>query len=92
MASPIRRLSTVLRLSRNATPAASPVAAAAPAESPVAKTTVAPAQPVQQFLSSAKERYLRDIAESPTKGAEWTVVMGNEAGGKLLLSSKSGYF
>ncbi|TFK75695.1 DHH phosphoesterase [Pluteus cervinus] len=89
MASPIRRLSTALRRSRNiSTPVAS-AAAAPPAESTAA--TVAPQQAVQQFLSSAKERYLRDIAESPTKGAEWTVVMGNEAGDLDTVASSVAY-
>ncbi|KAG6840845.1 hypothetical protein C0991_003792 [Blastosporella zonata] len=34
-----------------------------------------------QFLSTSKEKYLQDIRSTPSKGNEWTVVMGNEAGG-----------
>ncbi|KAJ7662005.1 exopolyphosphatase [Mycena polygramma] len=32
------------------------------------------------FLSTTKEKYLSDIRATPSKGDEWTVVMGNEAG------------
>lgn len=41
-----------------------------------------PAAPLlPQFLSASKEKYLRDIHSTPQKGGDWTVVMGNEAGG-----------
>ncbi|KAJ7216561.1 exopolyphosphatase [Mycena pura] len=33
------------------------------------------------FLQSTKEKYLSDIRATPSKGNEWTVVMGNESGG-----------
>lgn len=35
---------------------------------------------LSQFLSSSKDRYLIDLRHG--KGRNWTVVMGNEAGGK----------
>ena len=39
---------------------------------------------LSQFLSASKERYLSDIRGSPSRGGEWTVVMGNEAGGAYI--------
>ena len=33
------------------------------------------------FLSNLKDQYLRDVRESNSKVLEWTVTMGNEAGG-----------
>ena len=36
---------------------------------------------LSQFLSSSKDRYLIDLRHG--KGRKWTVVMGNEAGGKF---------
>jgi len=35
---------------------------------------------LSQFLSSSKDRYMIDLKHG--KGRKWTVVMGNEAGGK----------
>jgi exopolyphosphatase len=34
-----------------------------------------------RFLSESKEKYLNDVRATPGRGGEWTVVMGNEAGG-----------
>ncbi|KAG6827952.1 hypothetical protein H0H92_009860 [Tricholoma furcatifolium] len=44
-----------------------------------------------QFLSSSKERYLKDINSTPSKGHEWTVVMGNEAGDLDTVASSIAY-
>lgn len=70
MPNPIRRLSVALKITKSFKSAAS---------SPVA----APDQnlPLAEFLVSAKERYINAINETPSKAGEWTVVMGNEAGG-----------
>jgi exopolyphosphatase len=37
-----------------------------------------------EFLLTAKQAYLKAINETPSRGGEWTVVMGNEAGGKYI--------
>lgn len=38
------------------------------------------------FLVASKQEYLKAIQETPSRGEEWTVVMGNEACGKYLNS------
>ena len=38
-----------------------------------------PTATLAEFLQNQKSRYLKDVEEG--KGGEWTVVMGNEAGG-----------
>ncbi|KAF7366531.1 putative exopolyphosphatase [Mycena sanguinolenta] len=43
------------------------------------------------FLSTSKEKYLADIRATPSKGAEWTVVMGNEAGDLDSVASSIAY-
>ncbi|KAK7019885.1 putative exopolyphosphatase [Favolaschia claudopus] len=43
------------------------------------------------FLSTSREKYLNDIRASPSKGDEWTVVMGNEAGDLDSLASSIAY-
>ncbi|KAJ7777853.1 exopolyphosphatase [Mycena maculata] len=43
------------------------------------------------FLATAKEKYLSDIRATPSKGSEWTVVMGNEAGDLDSLASSIAY-
>ena len=35
------------------------------------------------FVSQTKNRYLQDVGHD--KGGEWTVAMGNEAGGEYLV-------
>ena len=69
--SPLRRLSVALKL-RQAFDPPQPVASA-------------DAPSISQFLRAAKESFLRDVKEDPAKAAgQWTVVMGNEAGGKFI--------
>ena len=70
--SPLRRLSVALRLSEAYPP-----------------TQLLPPTPLSRsslsaYLSNAKDNYLKDIKEDPKKGAGWTVVMGNEAGGMIV--------
>ncbi|KAJ6591121.1 exopolyphosphatase [Mycena vulgaris] len=43
------------------------------------------------FLLTAKEKYLSDIHATPSKGGEWTVVMGNEAGDLDSIASSIAY-
>ncbi|KAJ6481722.1 hypothetical protein C8R45DRAFT_310634 [Mycena sanguinolenta] len=43
------------------------------------------------FLSTSKEKYLADIRATPSKGAEWIVVMGNEAGDLDSVASSIAY-
>ncbi|KAJ7093991.1 exopolyphosphatase [Mycena belliarum] len=43
------------------------------------------------FLEEAKERYLCDVRATPSRGGEWTVVMGNEAGDLDSLASAIAY-
>jgi hypothetical protein len=65
---PLRRLSVVLGLKEAYEPSPSSSAADGPT--------------ISKFLSVSKNNFLRDVKEDPTKAAkEWTVVMGNEAGG-----------
>ncbi|KAF7341975.1 DHH phosphoesterase [Mycena venus] len=49
------------------------------------------ASSLSNFLSTAKEKYLNDIRATPRKGAEWTIVMGNEAGDLDSLASSIAY-
>lgn len=44
-------------------------------------TTIAAPTLLVDFLSSNKEKYLQDARGIDGKAKEWTVVMGNEAGG-----------
>ncbi|KAJ7507287.1 exopolyphosphatase [Mycena galericulata] len=44
-----------------------------------------------KFLLTAKEKYLSDIHATPSKGGEWTVVMGNEAGDLDSVASSIAY-
>lgn len=69
---PLRRLSVALRLTDAYIPAQVPLA-------PTFRSSLS------TYLANAKSNYLKDIKEDPKKGAEWTVVMGNEAGGMLVL-------
>lgn len=39
-----------------------------------------------RFLSETKNKYLQDVHATPGRGGEWTVVMGNEAGGTHRLT------
>jgi exopolyphosphatase len=39
------------------------------------------ADTLARFLSESKQKYLDDIRATPERGGDWTVVMGNEAGG-----------
>ena len=39
---------------------------------------------LSEYLANVKDSYLKDIKEDPKKGAGWTVVMGNEAGGMII--------
>ncbi|KAJ6511396.1 exopolyphosphatase [Mycena vitilis] len=43
------------------------------------------------FLSTTKEKYLSDVRATPSKGGEWTVVMGNEAGDLDSVASAVAY-
>ncbi|GLB39781.1 putative DHH family protein [Lyophyllum shimeji] len=76
MRHPLRRLSHALRLSK-----------------PRDMSTTGTSDPsaLAQFLSSAKEKYLSDISATPSRGGEWTVVMGNEAGDLDSLASSIGF-
>lgn len=69
---PLRRLSVALRLAEAYQPAQIP-------------TT--PSSTLSVYLANAKDKFLKDIKEDPKKGAGWTVVMGNEAGGMTVLLS-----
>ncbi|KAJ7846370.1 hypothetical protein B0H14DRAFT_3679166 [Mycena olivaceomarginata] len=44
-----------------------------------------------RFRKPSKEKYLSDIRATPSKGAEWTVVMGNEAGDLDSVASSIAY-
>ncbi|KAJ6588470.1 hypothetical protein B0H19DRAFT_978402 [Mycena capillaripes] len=54
-------------------------------------TVIPDASSLANFLSTAKEKYLSDIRATPSKGGEWTVVMGNEAGDLDSLASSIAY-
>jgi hypothetical protein len=47
--------------------------------------SVPKADTLARFLSESKEKYLNDVRTTPGRGGEWTVVMGNEAGGMCLI-------
>ena len=68
----LRRLSVALRLTEAYHPPSVPA-------TPLSKSSLS------TYLANVKNNYLKDIKEDPKKGAEWTVVMGNEAGGMILL-------
>lgn len=36
------------------------------------------------YLTSSKEKYLADVRSEPSRGQEWTVAIGNEAGGAFF--------
>lgn len=72
--SPLRRLSVALKLTEAYPPTQIPL-------TPTSRSSLS------TYLANAKDKYLKDIREDPKKGAEWTVVMGNEAGGMLVPSS-----
>lgn len=72
---PLRRLSVALRLTEAYQPAQIP-------------TTPTSRSSLSVYLANAKGDYLKDIKEDPKKGARWTVVMGNEAGGTSTLFFK----
>ena len=76
---PLRRLSVVWRLKEAFEPT---------------PTSPAPDIPtISKFLSISKTNFLRDVKEDPVKSAkEWTVVMGNEAGGMLHDSSSLNFY
>jgi exopolyphosphatase len=69
---PLRRLSVVLRLSEAYSP------------THVLPPTPSSRSPLSAYLANVKASYLKDIKEDPKKGAGWTVVMGNEAGGMIV--------
>ena len=67
MRNPLRRVSLALGITNK------------PSPSPVQASIIGEA--LTQFLSESKARYLQDVRADPSKGTEWTVSMGNEAGG-----------
>ena len=69
---PLRRLSVVLRLSEAYSP------------TQVLPPTPSSRSSLSAYLANVKNSYLKDIKEDPKKGAGWTVVMGNEAGGMIV--------
>ncbi|KAG5333487.1 hypothetical protein C0989_005689 [Termitomyces sp. Mn162] len=63
-------------------------------EKPIEATTTvsqADARTLVQFLSASRERYLQDIRSTPSKGGDWTVIMGNEAGDLDSVASSIAY-
>ena len=70
--SPLRRLSVALRLTEAYPP------------TQILPPTPSSRSSLSTYLANAKDKYLKDIKEDPKKGAEWTVVMGNEAGGMIV--------
>ncbi|KAG5644022.1 hypothetical protein DXG03_009237 [Asterophora parasitica] len=73
---PIRRFSNLVSLK---------LSASKPIEQPA--PSAEGTRTLAQFLSTSREKYLNDIRAEPHKGAEWTVVMGNEAGDLDSLAS-----
>lgn len=71
---PLRRLSVALRLTEAYPPTQIP-------PTPTSRSSLS------SYLVNVKDSYLKDIREDPKKGAEWTVVMGNEAGDLDTLAS-----
>ena len=69
--SPLRRLSVALRLSEAYPP------------TQILPPTPSSRSSLSTYLANAKDSYLKDLKEDPKKGAGWTVVMGNEAGGMM---------
>ncbi|KAF8208339.1 hypothetical protein K438DRAFT_1904572 [Mycena galopus ATCC 62051] len=49
------------------------------------------ASALAKFLTASKEKYLNDVRATPSKGTEWTVVMGNEAGDLDSVASSIAY-
>jgi len=71
---PLRRLSIALKLRG---PGA--------VSEPIQTTPVGPS--ISKFLTDVKTSFLNDVKEDAAKAAKnWTVVMGNEAGGLSLLT------
>lgn len=48
----------------------------------IARTMTSPTTELKDYLAHSKERYLNAVKDG--RGGEWTVVMGNEAGGKAV--------
>ena len=71
----LRRLSVALKLTDAYFPPTEPMPSSSPG--------------LSQFLATSKTDFLKDITDSPAKGAEWTVVMGNEAGGMTSFGSSN---
>lgn len=70
---PLKRLSIALKFSSNGSAAVS--SSNPPPIIPETHT-------LSEFLTSTKANYLRDIKDENVGGGEWTVSMGNEAGGE----------
>ncbi|KAF9450796.1 DHH phosphoesterase [Macrolepiota fuliginosa MF-IS2] len=54
--------------------------------SPMDSTTT-----LAEFLNTTKQEYLKAINDTPSRGGEWTVVMGNEAGDLDTMASSIAY-
>lgn len=51
-------------------------------------TPASSTEALADFLSVTKRNYLKAIDAEPSEGSEWTVVMGNEASGKIFMFRK----
>ncbi|KAG5651792.1 hypothetical protein H0H81_007378 [Sphagnurus paluster] len=77
---PIRRLSLAVTGKLKLGSSSAPVTPVTPISEKGAPST----SELAKFLSETKARYLSDINATPSKGREWTVAMGNEAGGASI--------